>query len=170
MQKTIKKKVIGEKWWNERAFDQREELCDYEFEHILSISNRLKKQGYDPKLEVDNYSETSSQAAQRKKEEEIQRRYEEYKGIAPKPTAVVPIENENEQVDSDEERAREEKARRKSRKLKKDVPVANVSSKRRSSLSSTGSASSLPESVKSQRSRRGSLQSQKSDKSLRRSQ
>lgn len=180
MQQKLKNKLIGDKWWTTKAFEQRQDLCDFEFETVKSISSRLKKNKYDKGVEVNNYSETSSQDAARKKDEEIQRKYEEFKGIT-RPTQAAAEEEErasnelnNTEMNSDDEREEEEKARKKSKKLKKnDVPVAMTSTKRRASLASVGSVgstgsfqdSSLRSGLKRQRSmgsRQSSFKSQKS--------
>jgi hypothetical protein len=180
MQQVIRNKILGSKWWTTKAFEQRQELCDYEYETVKSISSRLRKSKYDRDLEVNNYSETSSQGAARQREAEIQRKYDEFKGITT-PAAVVDNDTEVNatiELDSDEERAEEEKARKRSKKLKKaDVPVAVTSTKRRASLASQnsiGSAGSFQDSprnggLKRQRSmgsRQNSFKSQKSNSSL----
>ena len=170
MQTALKKKIINEKWWTKRAFEQRQELCDYEFETVKSIASRLKKDKYDREIEVDNYSDTSSQAEERKRDEAKQRKYDAYKGIMA-PTAAevqITVAKTDTGLDSDEE---EEKARKRSKKNKKsDVPVAMTSTKRRASLASVSSTGSISESdrgggsLKRQRSmgsRQGSLKSQR---------
>mmetsp|Transcript_1846 Transcript_1846/g.3495 ORF Transcript_1846/g.3495 Transcript_1846/m.3495 type:complete len:364 (-) Transcript_1846:124-1215(-) len=142
MQTVLKKKVIGEKWWNGKALEQREEFCDFEFETISSISARLKKDEYDKDLEVNNLSETSSEAAERAKYEEKMRKYREYKGISASTDEEV-FDNED---SSDEEAKDEPKKRAKS--SKKHIPVAMTSTKRRASVSSgasTGSMGSISE-------------------------
>lgn len=182
MQQAMKKKIIGEKWWAKTAFGQRQDFCDFNFETVKSISSRLKKDKYDRSLEVNNYSDTSSEAAARAKEEEIQRKYDDFRGIVrPDPVAVaaaaIAAEREGAEEEEDEE---EDKAKRRSRKSKK-VPVAMTSTKRRASLASMTSTGSIGEtstkdagSIKRQRSvgnlsrqgsslsRQNSIKSQKS--------
>lgn len=168
MQGTLKKKIIGEKWWESKALEQRKEFCDFEFETVTSISNRLKKDKYDKDLEVNNLSETSSEAAERSRRDEEMRKYNAYKGIIdPVETQVIQKVDD----DSDEEDADK---RKRTKRNKKDVPVAMTSTKRRASLSSVGSTNSLGDSdrgsprvgsLKKQRSmgsRQGSLKSMKS--------
>ena len=174
MQQKLKNKIIGDTWWVKKAFEQRQDLCDFEFETVKALSTRLRKNKYDRDLEVNNYSETSSQDAERQRDAEIQRKYEEFKGVInPSPIEEAPAEVDNTEIDSEDEREEEEKARKKSRKNKKShVPVAMTSTKRRASLasqSSIGSIGSLEGSprpgLKRQRSmgsRQSSFKSQKS--------
>ena len=162
MQRIMKKKIIGASYWEKKAFVQRQELCNDEFEHIKSISSRLKRQNYDKDIEVNNMSDTSSQAEARSRDEKIQKEFEEWKmkndpyfaaKMEAKKVQEI-VEEADPDIDPEEE---EEKARKKSKKLKKDVPVATTSLavKRRASLSSVGSSSSMR-----------SLRSQKSDRAL----
>lgn len=138
MQQTIKDKIIGKKWWTS-AMDQRQELCDFEYEPVKSISSRLKNGSYDKDLEVDNWSESSSEAAERKHKEEQEERYKHRFGIADDPAATA---TPTAQPDSDSEDEAEKAKKKRRKRAKKDVPVAMTSTKRRASLSSVGSSGS----------------------------
>lgn len=167
MQQSLRKKLIGEKWWLGAAVEQRNELCNDEYETVASLSNRLKKDNYDKELEVNNLSETSSNAAERVRREEEIRIFNEYKGIVMHAKPVVALEATD--VGSDDEEDEREAARaRKRKKSKKDVPVASAA--RRSSLSSVGSGDSGKnsgrEGVRKQRSMGSRQSSMKSMKSL----
>ena len=129
MQKILKKKILGDKWWA-TIFDHRLEFCDNEYESLSSVSSRLRKQKYDRDLEVDNWSETSSQAEERKYEEKNLKAYNKYMGF---------VELENEENKDDDEKVTKKPKRP---KRNKDAPIAMTSTKRRASISSTGSFSS----------------------------
>lgn len=82
MQASLKKKLIGDKWWDGKASEQRRDFCDGNFESVTSISNRLKKEEY----------ETTEVT----KHKEITRKYLEY-GV------IIPTDEDDDYDSGDEE-------------------------------------------------------------------